>query len=1015
MKHFFTILTHRRTHWLLLFGLFCQVAQAQIRVTGRITDPVDTSGVIGATVKEKNTTNGTVTDANGNYTITVAGPEAILTVEYTGYTSRDIPVEGRTRIDITLQEDETLLEQVVVVGYGTQRKSDLTGSVGTVKAKDIERIPAASIDQALQGKIAGVYVMPNTGQPGAGATIRIRGTGTLNNAAPLFVVDGMLLDDISFVNPQDVESVEVLKDASATAIYGNRGANGVIIITTKRGRKGEARISLSSYYGTQAVTRQIPMANAAQFAQLYNELTNSNFFADPASLGEGTNWQDQVFREAPIGNLQISAMGGSDKLLYNVSANYFKQEGIIRESDFERISLRLNNEYQLNKVVKLGNNLVLFHGWSQNPPNVLQSAYRMPPVFGVRDSTGAYSDPTFFGAAIANPAADLEYKNNDHSKGYRIVGTVYADVKFLEYFTFRTNLGGDLFNIRDKYYEPVFRVSNSQLNNEDKLNIGNRERKSWLWENTLTFDKEWDILRLNVLGGYTAQEFTFEEFGAGRRRFPSGADELLYLNAGDVLTQTNSGSAQDWAMVSYLGRINATFFDRYLLTASVRADGSSRFAADNRWGYFPSFALGWNVAQEPFLSNQTLFDRLKLRASWGIVGNDKTQLYPSLGSITGGLGAIFGTNETLNQGATLINLANPDVRWESARQTDVGLEFAVLQGRLSGEIDWYNRYTYDVLSQPPIPSYVGSSSNPVVNVADVQNRGWDFTVNWRESRSKFSYNFTGILSLVDNEVKKLDKRLSRVFDAGTAQGDFATLTEVGQPIGSFYGFVTNGVFQTADEAVAGPRLGNETAGDLRYVDFNGRDSLGNLTGQPDGKIDADDRKFLGSPIPKFTYGFSAGFEFAGFDVAADFFGVSGSKVVNAKAMERFAVYNWEASFFEGRWTGEGTSNEKPRITNGGHNYRMSDYWVEDGSFFRLRSVALGYSLPRDVVSKIGMSRLRIYVSGTNLWTKQNYGGYSPEFSGYSEGQPYGNVFTAGVDYGSYPVAKTYLFGLDVSF
>ncbi|MCB0527616.1 MAG: TonB-dependent receptor [Lewinellaceae bacterium] len=994
---------------LLLLMLFAPILSAQFRVTGKVTDASDGSPIIGATVKERGTTNGAITDVDGSYALTVADDRAVLVLNYTGYAEQIVEVEGRAAIDVVMSVSENLIEQVVVIGYGTQKKSDLTGAVGNIKAKDIERIPGSSLEQALQGKLAGVYVVPASGMPGSGATIRIRGTGTLNNASPLFVVDGMLLDDISFLNPQDVESVEVLKDASATAIYGNRGANGVIIITTKRGNKGErALISFSSYYGSQAVTRQIPMANAAQFGQLYNELTNSNYYADPAALGEGTNWQDVIFRDAPIANAQISANGGSDKFLYNISANYFKQEGIVRESEFQRITVRFNNEYQVNPFIRLGNNLAFNNYKVQNPPNVVESAYRMPPVFAERDSTGAFSDPTFFGGAIGNPAADLYYKNNNHAGGNRLVGTVYGDIKLFKYFTFRSNFGVDLFYINSKYYEPVFMVSNSQLNNEDKLNLGYNEARTWLWENTLTYDQEWDWLHLNVLGGYTSQERHFEDFGAGRRNFPSGEDELLYLNAGDVLTQTNSGGAGEWAMVSYLGRTNITLFDRYLLTASLRADGSSRFSPDNRWGYFPSFAVGWNITQEPFMSAQRIFDRLKIRASWGIVGNDKTQLYPSFGTITGGLGAIFGPNETLNQGASLIFLSNPDVRWESARQTDVGLELALLQGRFSAEVDWYNRYTYDILSQPPIPAYVGSQGIPVVNVADVLNRGWDLTLNWRETRNRFSYNVSLIYSTVHNEVKKLDKRRSQIPNGGTAQGDLATLTIVGQPIGTFYGFVTDGVFQTADEAASSPRLGNETAGDLKYKDINGRDADGNLTGLPDGKIDADDRTFLGSPIPDFNYGFSLGFEFMGVDVAADFFGVSGNKVVNAKALSRFAVYNWEESFYDGRWTGAGTTNEKPRITNGGHNYRMSDYWVEDGSFFRMRSLAIGYSLPRMVISKIGLSRFRIYASGTNLWTKQQYSGYSPEFPGSS-------VFTSGIDYNPYPISKTYLLGFDVSF
>lgn len=973
MKQYFTLL-------LLCLAV---AAAAQTRVTGRITDPADGSALIGATVKEKGTTNGTATDVEGNFTLNVGDPNATLVVAYTGYATQEIPLAGRSRLDVSLQVDDGLLNEVVVVGYGTQRKSDLTGAVGTVKAKDIERIPTSSVGQALQGKIAGVYVSPASGEPGVGAIIRIRGTGTLNNANPLFVVDGMLLDDISFLNPQDVESIEVLKDASATAIYGNRGANGVIIITTKRGTAGrKVLVSLSSYYGNQQIARKLSMANASEFAQMYNELQgNTNTFPDPARLGEGTDWQDVIYREAPIANLQLSANGIWKNLNYNLSGNYFDQQGILEETAFRRYTGRFNGEYKVLKTLKIGTSLAYSNGRGENVGGgIIGGAYRIPPVYAERDSTGKFSDPTKFGQSIGNPAADIFYKNDQDNRVNRLVGSVYAEVKLFQDFTFRSNYGFDRRDGWFRYYEPVFMVTSSQLNNLERTTRDTARERVWLWENTLNYNKSWrnDDIRFNALVGQTAQEFTFKQ-----------------RNTINDILQPNGETIREWAMLSYLGRVNATFFDRYLFTASFRTDGSSRFSKDNRWGYFPSLAAGWNVAQEPFMQGQKIFDRLKLRASWGITGNDKIQNYPSLGIITDELYSAFG--DTVQQGATLVNYANADVRWETTRQTDIGLEVAVLNGRLNFEADWYRRFTFDILGDLPIPDYVGSGSNPFVNAAEVENKGWDFTLLWRETRGKISYNLSVIASPVKNKVLKLNEGKSEIFDGRTAQGDFATRTVVGQPIGAFYGYQVAGVFQNAEELATLPKFGSEKPGDFRFADLNG-----------DNKLDASDRTYLGSPIPTLTYGFSAGVEAFGFDVAADFFGVKGNRVVNAKAVARFDTPNWETLWYDGRWTGEGTSNSVPRVTNGGHNYRMSDFLVEDGAFFRLRSVALGYSLPRRWLSHVGMSRARFYASGTNLWTKQAYSGFSPEF-------PNGRVFEAGVDYLNYPMAKTVLFGLDVTF
>lgn len=972
---------------LLLFSLiwlcFSSV-QAQTKVEGVVTDGQSGEALIGVSVLVKGTNAGAVTDVNGKFTFEVKDPnKTVLVFNYTGYAAQTIALNGQKNLEVKMGEDLNALDQVVVVGYGTQRKSDLTGAVGTIKAKDIERIPTSSVDQALQGKIAGVYVSPVSGEPGKGAIIRIRGTGTLNNANPLYVVDGMLLDDIAFLNPQDVASIEVLKDASSTAIYGNRGANGVIIITTKKGSDGKkAIISFDSYYGTQQIARKLQLANASEFAQMYNELTKSTYYKNPAALGAGTDWQDEIYKPAPIGNVQLSVAGRVKRLTYSVSGNYFNQQGILDKTGFERGTGRFNGEYAVTSYLKIGANIAYSGELNKTVlGGVSGAAYRMPPVFGPRDSTGKFTDPTFFGLAISNPAADLYYKSDWRARVNRVVSTVYADVKLPFNLTFRSNFGIDRRRQKVTFIEPVYKVSASQLNNLNRNSISTEGKNTWLLENTLTYDKSFSFMHLNVLGGQTVQQYKDD--------FRNEVNDTL---------QPNGEGNSDWAMLSYLFRTNISFFDRYLITFSARADGSSRFSKSNRWGYFPSVAFGWNVTQEPWMQGQKVFDRLKMRASWGIVGNDKTQTYPSLGFIQDQLYAVFGPDQQIYSGATLIKYANPSVRWESAKQTDVGLEFALFKGRLSSEIDWYNRYTYDILAELPIPAYVGSLGAPVVNSAAVRNRGWDFTVNWREKRGKFGYNLGIIYSTVQNEVEKLNQGRSEIFAAQLPSGDFATRTVVGQSIGAFYGYKVAGIFQNQQELNTLPKIGTEKPGDLRFEDIDG-----------DGVITEKDRTSLGSPIPKMTYGFSGGIEFWGFDASADFFGVKGNRVLNAKVTPRYGVYNWEKSYYDNRWTSETSIGATaPRVTSGGHNYRMSSFLIKDGSFLRLRSVVLGYNLPQSMLERLKITRLRFYVSGTNLWTKQSYSGYSTEF-------PNTSVFEAGIDNLNYPMSKTMLFGMNLTF
>ena len=970
---------------------------AQTTVTGVVLDANGNLPLIGVTVLEAQSDQGTLTDLDGNFSITVNSTDPTLIFRYTGYATVEVKLDGRDKLEVKMAEEATLFDEVVVVGYGSQKKSDLTGAVSSVKGKDIARIATSNVEQALQGKVSGVYVAPASGAPGAGAVIRIRGTGTLNNANPLYVIDGMITYDASNVSPEDVESIEVLKDASAAAIYGSRGANGVILITTKGGtNRDKAAITASAYYGTQQLTKQIDVLNASEFASAYNDLRGQLYYPDPAALGEGTNYQDEIFRSAPISNYSVSANGGSEQYQYNFSANYFSRDGILKNSHYDRLTIRINGEYKLNSYLSIGHNLSNSTFREDVAPGVFNSAYRMPPVFTPTDSTGKFTDPTFFGSAIANPSADLFYKSDNHNNGSRLFGNLYADVRFLKYFKFRSNFGFDKGNRESKYFEPKFQVSASQLNKNDRLSAGVSSNNDWIWEQTVNYDRNWKEHHITALAGYTAEERNSESLGGSRENFPGTAQELLYLSAGNDTTQTNYQGAYDEALTSLLFRVNYTFREKYLLTVSWRTDRSSRFTKANRTGNFPSASIGWNMTDESFVQNIKVLDRLKLRASYGVLGNQASASgYPSTGAVTSGLYGVFGPNEALNQGATLISLSNANLKWETSRQADIGVEMGLFESRLAIEVDWYNRETYDIIAAVPIPDYVGSASDPVVNTAKVNNQGWDISANWRQV-GKVSYNFGAIFSPVTNNVEKLANGRNEIF-AADIKGEFASHTIVGLPIGSFYGYKVAGIFQSQEELDNSPKLGGEGLGDIRFEDTN-----------KDGLLNGDDRVYLGSPIPKLTYSFTGGVEWLGFDLNADVVGASGNYVFNAKEIFRDGTYNWE-QHVEDRWTSTNPSSTEPRISSGGHNYKVSDRFLEKGDFIRLSSLSLGYTIPKNVSSEIKIDRLRVYVTGSNIWTHQQYSGYSPEFPNA------GNTYEVGFDFGGYPIAKSWVAGIEIQF
>mgnify|MGYP006282418575 CR=1 FL=1 len=993
-----------------LFGVLAMSAQAQDE-TGVIAGTVvDEAGnpLPGTNVTVPGTQRGTSTDTQGRYLLRGLQPQTYtLRASFVGYLAQEqqatVTAGDTTRVNFALSPDVAQMEEMVVVGYGQQERQDLTGAISTVEGSELSKVTTSSVEQALQGEVAGVQVKPTSGEPGAGAQIRIRGVGTLNNASPLYVVDGMLTDDISFLNSQDIESVEVLKDASATAIYGSRGANGVIIISTKTGQRGEGTtFNASVYRGVQEVMNPIDLTNAQQYATLANELREnqgqSPAFENPSQFGTGTEWQDVAYRQAPIQSVQLSARGGTEDITYSFSGNYLDQEGIMQKSDYRRVTFRANNTFLLTEDLELGNNFAFTYRDGTNDPGIVSSAYKADPTIAPRNEQGEFNNAGIR-ASVGNPAATIFYHRNTYS-GRRFVGDLYAEYSFLDHFSLKSSLGLDLDFQRTRDFNPEFAVSSAQRNDRSSLLIEANQSRSLLWENTLSYNRSFGDHSVDAVVGVTAQEFKTENLGGSRVNILGEGQSLWYLSAGQESGQTNFNSAGDWSMLSGLFRTNYSYQDRYLLTVSMRADGSSRFGEENRYGYFPSVGAGWRISEEAFMEDVDLISNLKLRGSWGVIGNDKISFYPSVASVTTNQNAVFGvpSSQGLQFGATLGELANPQVRWEETAQWDVGLNIALLDDRLSAEVDYYDRQTEGILVRVPIPQYVGVNTQPVVNAAQVTNSGLEGRISWAQTIGDFSYQIGVNGSTTHNEVDALGGGREEILGGGLVNEiSFTTKTMPGHPIGAFFGYEVNGVYQDQQQIDNTPSLPGVEPGDLNFVDTNG-----------DGELTAEDRTFIGSPLPDYTYGINLSASYKGVDVSATLNGQVGAQIFNAKKAVRFGIENFESSFLD-RWTGPGTSNSEPRIGNPGHNWFTASEWLlEDGSFLKIRNVQVGYTLPQSVAGPLGMEQLRLYANGTNLITFTDYSGYTPEISGDS-------VISDSIDDGIYPISRTITLGVDLTF
>jgi len=981
-----------------------KVQQESITVQGTVTD---TEGEMlpGVTVVIKGTSTGTVTDANGKYLLDVPS-DATLVFSFVGLKTEEVEIDGRSTINVSLEKEPIGLEEVVAVGYGSQRKRDLTGSVVTVSTENLESLPLASVGDAMQGKAAGVQIISN-GTPGSDPTFLIRGAGTINNNSPLLVIDGVPTQSgLNQLNMEDIESIQVLKDASATAIYGSRGANGVIIITTKSGTSGAARINFNAYYGIQEATSMVDVLNASQFAALHNDMmenagmVKNPAFSDPSSLGEGTDWPGALFRKAPIQNYTMSYSGGSDKTTYYVSGNYFSQEGIVLNTGFKRYTLKVNSETQLLNNIRFGNNLSLNHDDKYSGSYSILDALRALPAQPIYNPDGTYSGPIGMPSwvgDVVNPIGKATVNENS-TLGYNLLGSFFGEIELMEGLKFKSQAGLKANFWQNRSWAPKY---NFEPTPQELSYLGESFNKSitWNWDNTLTYNTTInDLHKLTVLAGTSAQENKFKFISASIQEFAS--DRTQQLDNG--LSQKDvGGNGSSWSLMSYIGRVNYSYADKYLVTATVRRDGSSRFGENNKWGIFPSGSFAWRISEEDFMQQSTFIDDLKLRAGYGVTGNQEIGNY----SFASALSTIkYNFNNNLVNAVVPIVMPNPNVQWESQKQVNIGFDATLFDQRLAITFDAYQKNTENMLVPMAVPITTGYSdiAVPFINAGEVVNKGIEITITSHNLRGEVTWDTDFNISFNRNEVISLNDTIPMARGSVGFNQQIARI-EAGQPMDVFYGFVTDGLFQTQAEVeqhalqVSGDDVYARTsAGDIRFKDLNS-----------DGIIDDADRTYIGNPNPDFIFSLNNMLAYKGFDLNVFLQGVYGNDIYNANRIwsEGMAVAQNQIISTVNRWTGEGTSNSMPRavFNDPNKNIRPSNRFVEDGSYLRLKNVTLGYTLPGQLTQKIRMESARIYVSGTNLLTFADYSGFDPE------------VGANGIDLSTYPVTRTVSMGVNINF
>ncbi|WP_188548680.1 SusC/RagA family TonB-linked outer membrane protein [Hymenobacter qilianensis] len=970
---------------------------ADITVTGRVIDETG-GGLPGVNVVVKGTSNGTSTDPEGRYTIT-APDNGTLVFSFVGYNPQEVAIGGRTTIDINLAPNTQALGEVVVTGYGTQSKRDLTGAVARVEGTEIVNQPVQTATQALQGKIAGVQIT-NNGAPNSQPVVRIRGTGTLlAGANPLYVVDGVQTTDIRNLSNADIATIDVLKDASAAAIYGVRGANGVIIITTKQGKEGKPVLSYSATGGFKQAARLVDMASADQYVNYLGDVSPTTNIPDFSGT---TNWYDEILRRSTFQNHNLAVSGASENVRYYFSGNLLQDDGIVINNRFKRLTVRSNTAFDLSDKVTISSQASFSHANTRdvNIGAAYGNAYRASPIIAAKMGD-RYGNTSAFGN-VGNPLLDIE-KNNNKSLENRLQSTFAVDVKPVTALTLRSAINLDLNYNNRRVYDYQYRndevtfltSGGNQRVDRSNLNVTQNNNFRYLWENTATFQQRFlDKHDLTVLVGTVVEQGFDNQFSAARRDVPVDPNQW-YLNAGDPNSSVNASEASKDSRLSYLGRINYAFLDRYLFTTNLRHDATSRFNRDRRNGFFPSVGLGWVISDEAFLKGNTILNFLKLRASYGQLGNDQIPANSYIVTANANIPYVFNGQPVL--GATITDIKDQDVRWETTTEYDFAVEFGLLDNRLTGEVTYYDKTTSDALIPINIPGILGDPNNQfITNAADITNQGVEAALNWRTNIGEspdWSYNIGVNATFNKNRIAELNG--GQALFAGGVNGT-VTRSDNGVAAGSFYLLDAIGVYQSADEIVSGPRSTfDPKVGDLKYADKNG-----------DGVVDLLDRSYFGSYQPPIYYGINGGLNFRNVDFSFVFSGNLNNKVYNAKKQARNAsTDNVEASFADDRWTATNPTNSDPRALIS--SMPNSTYFLESGSFMRLTNVVVGYTVPVAALERFRMTSFRVFAAAQNVFTVTNYSGFTPELAG--------GPLDSGIELNSYPISRTITLGLNVNF
>lgn len=989
-------------------------AQQQAKtVTGTVTD-VNGEPIIGANIRIKGTTTGTITDIDGNFSIE-AEPQSVIEVSYIGYLTQETVINNQKSIRFLLKKDTKTLDEVVVIGYGVQKKADLTGSVANINTEKLNTQSNANIGQALQGKIAGVDIVSQGGAPGSGTRIMVRGIGTLNNASPLYIVDGMYMNSIDHINPNDIASIDVLKDASSAAIYGSRAANGVIIVTTKEGSNTEGKpiIDLSVNLGISTASKFLDMLDAKGWAEVTTIARQAigkpalDMATDLANKPDN-DWQDIMFRPALMQNYNLSVKGGGKYSTYYTGLGYFNQDGIVIGTNYQRYNIQSKNDYKRG-IFSAGTNLII--SFSHDKPlhqelrggmigTILQSVPTLEKYDDTREGGygGTYGDVV----NIPHPLAIIDDNIMDrYNENVKIFANLYAQIELFKGLKYKLNLTPDFSFERYKNYLNKYDFGLA-TNSITQLTERQRRRRNILVENLLTFDRTFGEHKISALAGYTYQDSRFRHIQAYGEGLPQGLEEI------DAATTNRSNEGNSWRSVltSILGRVFYSYQNKYLFTATIRRDGSSKFGKNNRYGYFPSFSLGWNVAEEKFMENVHWLDQLKLRGGYGVLGNQEIDNYQYSSTITTGINYPDG-NGGLLQGAFPKNFANPDIKWEETAMTNVGIDFMAFNNRLSLTADYYVKNTKDILLTVPIPISSGGANDPIRNAGKIRNNGFEFNLGWMDQPNPdISYGINLIGSFNKNKVIAMGSESGSIKGGSTNQNITTSETKAGYPIGGYWLIPTAGYFNSQEEVDAYAKDGKKIQpaaepGDIKFVDANN-----------DGVINDDDRVFQGSPFPDFTFALNGNMRYKNFDLSIGLQGVLGNKIYNATRQTLEDVTkgsNFLASCLD-YWTPENKNASHPRLTwdDPNRNTRAeSDRYLENGSYLRLRSVQLGYTFPQTWF-KGAIQHARVYINAENLFTITSYSGYSPDVNA-------DNANYRGFDNFIYPTNRTFMLGLNVTF